>query len=149
MFRNPPIQQSPFGVQSRGSVSLREPLTFNPASEISASSDLTIRYRKGMAIKGKRFKLNREGSLSHKTPGDTFRSHKVNRRGLNTLRKNEMNASAWENREDCNLLARWGGKKEGIFYYCFYFSVSYVFYMSIIVYSFEKLVFDNEALFCS
>lgn len=59
-----------------------------------------------------------------------------------------------QNRKDCNLLCATLKKKEvvdrkeGIFYYCFSFSVFYVLYMSIIVYSFDKLVLDNEALFC-
>lgn len=53
-----------------------------------------------------------------------------------------------KNREDCNLLCA-TLKEEGIFYYCFSSSVFYVLYMSIIVYSFDKLVsFDNEALVC-
>lgn len=53
-----------------------------------------------------------------------------------------------KNREDCNLLCA-TLKEEGIFYYCFSSSVFYVLYMSIIVYSFDKLVsFDNEASVC-
>ena len=44
-----------------------------------------------------------------------------------------------KNREDCNLLCA-TLKEEGIFYYCFSSSVFYVLYMSIIVYSFDKLV---------
>lgn len=67
---------------------------------------------------------------------------KVDGRGLNVLK----------NREDCNLLCatlKQSSRSEKKVYFIIVFHpVFYVLYMSIIVYPFDKLVFDNEALSC-
>lgn len=74
----------------------------------------------------------------------------MDRRGLNMLWKNEC-VSVEKQRGlqfiMCYFKGSSGSEKKVYFIIVFSFSVFYVLYMSIIVYSFDKLVFDNEALF--